>query len=304
MALGLKTASAGVPAGLNLQPMAPAPKAAGVSDGGAATPPRAASSQTANAPARPGNVYAPPAARVEDVSESGAGGTFIEGGRSMPAGRGWAWMVEGWNLFKQYPGIWILNLILFIIISVLLQIVPFIGGLASALLSPVLVAGMMLGAHAVHMGEPLEVRHLFAGFKERAGPLVVVGLLYLLGIVAIVVVIGAMVGFSFISSAGSPQLAMGTIGLAVVVGALLLFPLVMAYYYAPALVAIGQKGAFEAMKMSFAACLKNIMPGLVYFLVFLVAAILATIPLGLGWFVLGPVAIGSVYAAYRDIFYE
>jgi uncharacterized membrane protein len=168
----------------------------------------------------------------------------------------------------------------------------------------VLVAGLMLGAHAVYMGEPLEVAHLFAGFKERAGPLVVVGLLYLLGIVAIVVVIGAVVGFSFFTSGRSPQAAMGTIGLAVILGVLLLFPLVMAYYYAPALVAIGQRGPFEAMKMSFAGCMKNIMPGLVYFLVFLVAAIVATIPLGLGWFVLGPVAIGSVYAAFRDIYYE
>jgi hypothetical protein len=33
-----------------------------------------------------------------------------------------------------------------------------------------------------------------------------------------------------------------------------------------------------------------------------VLAIFASIPFGLGWFALGPVVVGSVYAAYRDIY--
>jgi hypothetical protein len=35
-----------------------------------------------------------------------------------------------------------------------------------------------------------------------------------------------------------------------------------------------------------------------------VLAILASIPFGLGWLVLGPVMICSVYASYRDIYLE
>jgi hypothetical protein len=35
----------------------------------------------------------------------------------------------------------------------------------------------------------------------------------------------------------------------------------------------------------------------------MVLAVLATIPLGLGWFVLAPLGIASMYASYRDIFY-
>jgi len=264
----------------------------------------AGSAQMVTKAATRANVYAPPASHVEDASEPGPEGSFIEGGRSLPAGRGWAWFVEGWNLFKQYPGIWIANVVLFMIISVVIQVVPFVGWFASTLISPVLVAGMMLGAHAIHMGEPLEVRHLFAGFKERTGPLVVIGLLYLLALVLIIVVVGAVVGVSFLGFGQAPSMAMGTIGLAVILGVLLVFPLMMAYYYAPALVAVSQRGAGESMKLSFMACLKNILPGLVYLVVFIVAGIIATIPLGLGWFILGPVAVASVYAAFRDIFYE
>jgi hypothetical protein len=38
--------------------------------------------------------------------------------------------------------------------------------------------------------------------------------------------------------------------------------------------------------------------------VVLLAAIVATIPLALGWLVLGPVLAATLYASYRDIFYR
>jgi uncharacterized membrane protein len=57
-----------------------------------------------------------------------------------------------------------------------------------------------------------------------------------------------------------------------------------------------------ALKESFVGCLRNILPFLVYSIVVLVLGIVASIPLGLGWLVLGPVLIASVYTAYRDIF--
>jgi len=43
-------------------------------------------------------------------------------------------------------------------------------------------------------------------------------------------------------------------------------------------------------------------PFVLYGLVGLVLGIVASIPFGLGWLVLGPVAIASVYVGYRDIF--
>jgi uncharacterized membrane protein len=57
-----------------------------------------------------------------------------------------------------------------------------------------------------------------------------------------------------------------------------------------------------ALRESFFGCLKNVVPFLVYSIVFVVLGIVASIPLGLGWLVLGPITIASVYTAYRDIF--
>jgi len=58
------------------------------------------------------------------------------------------------------------------------------------------------------------------------------------------------------------------------------------------------------MKMSFAGCLRNILPFLVYGLVGFGLAIAATIPLFLGWLVLGPVVSASLYTSYRDIYFK
>jgi uncharacterized membrane protein len=92
--------------------------------------------------------------------------------------------------------------------------------------------------------------------------------------------------------------------LAMLVMFALLLPLMMALWFAPALVVFHERGPVEAMKESFVGCLKNIVPFLVYGLVGLVFAILASIPVGLGWLLLGPVLIASLYASYRDIYLE
>jgi uncharacterized membrane protein len=78
----------------------------------------------------------------------------------------------------------------------------------------------------------------------------------------------------------------------------------MAIWFAPPLVVFHEQGAGEAMKNSFIACLKNIVPFIVYSVILFVAAILASIPFGLGWLVLGPVVAASLYTSYRDVFFE
>jgi len=56
------------------------------------------------------------------------------------------------------------------------------------------------------------------------------------------------------------------------------------------------------MKMSFSGCLRNVMPFLVYGLIGMVLAVVATIPIALGWLVAGPLSIASIYTSYCDIF--
>jgi uncharacterized membrane protein len=83
----------------------------------------------------------------------------------------------------------------------------------------------------------------------------------------------------------------------------LMIPVLMAVWFAAPLVVFHERGAVDALKESFAGCLKNIVPFLVYGVIFFVHAIVASIPLALGWLVLGPMAAASIYTAYRDIYF-
>ena len=82
--------------------------------------------------------------------------------------------------------------------------------------------------------------------------------------------------------------------------ALLGVPLIMAYWFAPTLVVFRGDGPLAAMKSSFAASMRNIPPFLVYSLLGLVFAIIATIPFGLGWIVLAPVYAATLYPSYKE----
>ena len=90
--------------------------------------------------------------------------------------------------------------------------------------------------------------------------------------------------------------------LAMLVVLALAIPIYMALWFAPALVVFHHLTPVEAMKTSFAACLKNIVPFLLYSVILLLLAMVASIPFGLGWLVLLPVIVASIYTAYRDIF--
>jgi uncharacterized membrane protein len=78
----------------------------------------------------------------------------------------------------------------------------------------------------------------------------------------------------------------------------------MAYYYAATLVALDDAGVMEAVKGGFTGGFKNILPLLLYSIVMLVLFVVAAIPLLLGWLVMMPVAIASMYSSYRDVFYD
>jgi uncharacterized membrane protein len=83
-----------------------------------------------------------------------------------------------------------------------------------------------------------------------------------------------------------------------------MIPVVMAVWFAAPLIVFHERSAVEAMKESFTGCLKNILPFLLYGVIAMLLGILASLPVGLGWLVLGPVIAASVYTSYRDIYFR
>jgi len=94
----------------------------------------------------------------------------------------------------------------------------------------------------------------------------------------------------------------GGLMLSVLVSLALSVPVFMAIWFAPALVFFNNMQPVAALKSSFDACMKNVLPFFVYGLIMTVLMFFAALPVFLGFLVLVPVIVGSVYAGYRDVF--
>jgi uncharacterized membrane protein len=253
------------------------------------------------------NPYAAPKAAVADAATPQQG-NFVPRGRGVGAGRGWDWVVGGWDLFKRQPGMWIGLTVVALVIMIVLGVIPLIGSLALAILGPVFAGGVMIGCRQLAEGGELELGHLFAGFREKFGPLAAIGAFNLVAQVVIIMVVGLIGGVSMFAMFGggnevrNPAAAMGLL-LAVLVMLALMIPVWAAVWFAPALVALDGRGTVDALKDSFFGSLKNILPMLLYGVVLTIASVIAMIPVFLGLLVLVPVVIGSIYASYRDIYF-
>ncbi len=246
------------------------------------------------------NPYQAPQAKLDQPAAAGK----IGEPRALPTGRGLDWLTEGFELFQRAAGMWVVNTILFFVLISLLSLAPF-GGI----LMPLVVGGMMLGCRDLDEGRgELEVSHLFAGFQHRTGQLVGLGVIYVL--LSLVVTVIMMLGFMSVGFANmqldaqmmGPSQFLGLL-VGMLLATLLMVPIVMLFWFAPAIVILNEDiGIFDAMKLSFRGCMRNILPFTLYSIVVFILMIVATIPFGLGWLILTPVLFASVYVGYKQIF--
>lgn len=232
--------------------------------------------------------------------------------RAVELANGWQWIVDGWKLFRKNPLIWIVLVVVTVLLSIIVSLLPVVGTLALTLIYPVIAAGFMIGCRALDNGEELEIAHLFAGFTTRLGDLLAVGVVHLVGSLTVLLIAGLILGGSTLTavligwgSTGYGDAAAGAVlgaVLALLVAGALLIPLLMAVWFAPPLIVLHGVRAIDAIRASFFACLRNILPLMVYGAVLFVLSIVASIPLFLGWLALGPVLVATLYTSYQDIF--
>lgn len=226
--------------------------------------------------------------------------------RQVPAGNAWAWIVSGFQLFKANPVMWIIILLIYLAIIIPISLVPVIGSVVSTLLAPVFAAGMMWGCKALTHQQDLEINHLFEGFKKNTSQLIAIGGIYMMSllVIAVFVVLSLDKETMDLIVKGqelSPEQA-SVMMLPILIAMLFVMPILMAYWYAPLLSGLHNLSAVEAMKLSFVACLKNMVPFLLYGFIFMVLLIVAIIPFGLGLILVVPVMMTSLYTSYVDVF--
>jgi uncharacterized membrane protein len=230
----------------------------------------------------------------------------------VPASHAVAWVLMGWEYFKKAPTAWIAVTIIWVGGSLLLSLIPLVSMLVN-LIFPVLVAGMMLGCAAIERGETFTVSHLFDGFRlPQRRRLITLGAFNIVITLVAIMLIGIL--FSMVIGGGSdmtdPQqlqtaiMASETSSLLLLLILMaLLLPVMMAFWFAPLLIAIDDRQVVESLKFSLSACLKNALPLLVYGLLFLPLFILSIFLMGLGFLVVIPMIYASLYASYKDIFH-
>jgi len=233
--------------------------------------------------------------------------------KQVPAANAWLWIVNGISLFRANPVMWVILLLIYLAIMIPISMVPILGSVVSTLLAPVFAAGMMWGCQALTRNQDLEINHLFQGFKQNTSQLVAVGGFYMMSLLVIAVLVVLMLDRSAVELIAqgkdlSPEQA-STVILPLFIAMCLLMPVLMGYWFAPVLAGLNQLKAVDAMKLSFVACLKNILPFLLYGLMFM-AVLMAAMWLVVSVHVIFsvvfvaiiPVMMTSLYTSYADIF--
>lgn len=231
--------------------------------------------------------------------------------KKLSAGFGWLWIKQGIYLFKKSPVLWVVLTAIAIAGVIGIASIPVIGDPLATLLFPVIFSGLLWGCHALEHDEELELAHLFAGFQRNTQQLVALGGLNLVGqllIFGVMMLAGgaALVGILMNNSptedpAVIAQATTGA-GFAILLGFTLFSVLLMATQFAPMLVTFDKLSPIAALKASLRSCWLNLIPLSVYGAMMLLFAIAASLPMMLGWFILLPIMITSIYAAYRGIF--
>ena len=240
--------------------------------------------------------------------------------RIVDASHGWRWIAAGMSIFRKNPAQWLLLIAVLFIGSRILYAIPVLGILA-LLVVPNFLAGLWHGAQALEQGKPLRIGYLASGFLKNAAQLITIGGVSLVGkFVALAAVM--LVGGDVISAVSKTveadavtsetieamRAARPNMMLALLVGLGVSLPFVMAAWFAPLLVFFDDVKPLPALVLSLYACLKNILPFLIYGMAVLVPLVIL-MPLGLaarqpdlGLWLLAPILVPSIYASYKDLF--
>lgn len=241
----------------------------------------------------------------------------------LPAVRGWAWIVGGFNLYRRNPALLTFLVFGYWLCLLLVGAVPILGQVAVSLVMPALSLGILNGCREVAAGRKAGPDILFSGFRANLPSLLKLGLVYLLGSLAVltltILVDGGML---FELMLGRRRLTEETgddphFVTALLVGIVASTPLMMAYWFAPILA--GWKGltAGKAMFFSFVACWRNwpaflvfalglavvaLIPGFLVGVLGAISPLLGTLPALLLPLVLIPVVFASFYINACDVF--
>jgi hypothetical protein len=191
------------------------------------------------------------------------------------ARHGIAWLAQAYALFSRKRLPWIMLLLTYYILLKLLLYVPYAGPYAISILKPVFAVGLLAAAWTQERGGTPQLSQLFQGFRANLGSLLPIGIFFVVGVTAAVFASSLVDDgklLDLLSNAGGAMteedftaaLADGALQAGMLFSALLTIPILIATWWAPALVVFQNAGAGTALAVSFRAAIANFRPLAIY----------------------------------------
>lgn len=249
----------------------------------------------------------------------------------LPALRGVAWLRDAYGMLSLARLQWLMLLLLYYLVLGLIDFIPYLGQIAAPLLKPVFAVGFLAAAWSQERGGTPAPKQLFVGFRSNLWALLPLGVV-LVGGITFAVLGTALVDDGKLLDALSGKtkfddalLAAGDVQLAMLFAAACAMPVMLALWFAPALVVFQDCPAGLALRTSLRAALANwkpiavygllvffyggVVPGIVTTLIALVAP--AALAFTVALVVLLPYLFLFIatlhisdYVSYRDIFHH
>jgi hypothetical protein len=246
------------------------------------------------------------------------------------AAHGSLWLRQAFAMLWKYRVRWLLMLLVYYVLILAVDIVPYLGPFVAPMLKPVFAVGFLAAAWSQERGEPPAIRHLFAGFRANLGALLLLGVAFVVGMTGAVVATWLIDGGKLLDvMSGTLRVDETLLGstdvqMAMVFGALCALPVLLALWFAPALVVFQDCNAGNALATSLRAGMANWRPIAVYALLlffyggvlpgFVAAIISALVPRDAAYTVAVMALLPylallvatlhiSDYVSYRDVFH-
>jgi uncharacterized membrane protein len=257
---------------------------------------------------------------------------------SVDAAKGLVWTKCGWFLYRRQLRHWLPLALIYSLLALILQLIPFAGSLILAFITPIAALGAMNTLRTRQTGQSqngkpkavsgfnklleknvvLPAKQLFQFFiiPDRVFGAIFISMLCL-GIILLIEITTHLLGGGSITTAlvatqvsWLERITMFTSGILIAVLYIFVF---MALIYVVPLMTIAEKLPLNAIRYSFLAFAKNFMPLTVFCLSLMVPLMITGLfPIIFGafglllqmaiWPVLLPIFITGVYCSYREVY--
>jgi hypothetical protein len=181
----------------------------------------------------------------------------------LPALAGAAWLRDAYRMLSAARLPWLLLLVFYYLVLGIIDVIPYLGQIVAPVLKPVFAVGFLAAAWSQERGGAPELKQLFQGFRSNLWALLPLGAVLAVGITLAVLGTGLIDGGKLLDALSGKikfddaLLASDDVQMAMLFAAVCALPVMLALWFAPALVVFQDCSAGRALGTSLAAAVAN-----------------------------------------------